>query len=90
MRGARVKESVYRNRMWGKGQGDKKGIGIRESGHIESDIVSYADKVNATLRPCSIFLRVVDYFFESMELALDSGAETLATQALAAADLGQL
>ena len=55
----------------------------------ESDVVSYADKVNATLRPCSIFLRVADYFFESAESALDSGAETLAAQALAAADLGQ-
>ena len=53
------------------------------------DVVSYADKVNATLRLCSIFLRVVDYFFESMESALDSEAETLAAQALAAADLGQ-
>ena len=89
MRGAGVKESVYRNRMWGKGQDDEKGIRIRESGHIESDIVSYVDKANATLRPCSIFLRVADYFFESMESALDSGAKTLATQALAAADLGQ-
>ena len=75
--------------MWGKGQGDKKGIGIRESGHVESDVVSYMDKVNATLRLCSIFLRVADYFFESMESALYLGAETLATWALAAADLGQ-
>ena len=56
---------------------------------MESDVVSYMDKVNATLRPCSIFLRVADYFFESTESALDSGAEALATQALAAADLGQ-
>ena len=47
------------------------------------------DKVNATLRPCSIFLRVADYFFESAESALDSVAETLAARALAAADLGQ-
>ena len=75
--------------MWRKGKGDKKGIGIRKSGHIESDVVSYADKVNATLRLCSIFLRVADYFFESAELALDSGAKTLAAWALAAADLGQ-
>ena len=75
--------------MWGKEQGDKKGIRIRESRHIESDIVSYVDKVNTTLRPCSIFLRVADYFFESMESALDLGAKTLATRALAAADLGQ-
>ena len=75
--------------MRGKGEGDEKGIGIRKSRHIESNIVSYADKVNATLRPCSIFLRVADYFFESMESALDLGAKTLATRALAAADLGQ-
>ena len=75
--------------MWGKGQGDEKGIRIRESRCVESDIVSYADEVNATLRLCSIFLRVADYFFESTESALDLGAETLATQALAAADLGQ-
>ena len=47
------------------------------------------DKVNATLRLCSIFLRVADYFFEPVESALDSGAETLAAWALAAADLGQ-
>ena len=53
------------------------------------DIVSYTDKVNTTLRLCSIFLRVADYFFESTESALDSGAETLAAWALAAADLGQ-
>ena len=50
---------------------------------------SYVGKVNATLRPCSIILRVADYFFESVELALDSGAKTLAARALAAADLGQ-
>ena len=75
--------------MWGKGNGDKKGIGIRKSRRIESDIVSYADNVNATLRLCSIFLRIVDYFFESAESALDLGAKTLATWALAAADLGQ-
>ena len=75
--------------MCGKGQGDEKGIRIRESRHIELDVVSYVDKVNTTLRPCSIFLRVADYFFKSTGLALDSGAETLATWALAAADLGQ-
>ena len=75
--------------MWGKGKGDKKYIGIRKSGHIELNVVSYMDKVNATLRPCNIILRVADYFFESTELALDSGAETLAAWALAAADLGQ-
>ena len=80
---------MHRNRIWGKGKGDEKGIGIRKSGHIELGIVSYADKVNTTLRPCSIFLRVADYFFESAESALDSGAETLATWALATADLGQ-
>ena len=74
----RIEESAYGNGMWGKGQGDEKGVGIRKSGHIESDVVSYADKVNATLRPCSIFLRVADYFFESVESALDLGAKTLA------------
>ena len=89
MRRTGVEESTYGNRMWGKGQGDEKGIRIRESRHIESDVVSYADKVNATLRPCSIFLRVVNYIFESTELALDLGAKALAAWALAAADLGQ-
>ena len=64
--------------MWGEGQGDKKGIGIRKSGCVETNEFSYAGKVNATLRPCSIFLRVADYFFESAELAFDSGADTLA------------
>ena len=39
---------------------------------------SYAGKVNAALRPCSILLRVADYFFESTESAFGSGAETLA------------
>ena len=68
MRGSGVKESAYRNRMWGKGQGDKKGIWIRESGHIELDIVSYMDKVNTTLRLCSIFLRVADYFLSPQNL----------------------
>ena len=81
MRGTRVEESAYRNGMWEKGWGDKKGIGIRKSRCIESDIVSYADNVNAM---CSIFLRVVDYFFESAESALDLGAKTLTTRALAA------
>ena len=75
--------------MWEKGQGDEKEIRIRESRHVELDIVSYVDKVNATLRLCSIILRVADYFFESAELALDLGAKTLAAQALVAADLGQ-
>ena len=89
MRRTGVKESAYGNGMWGKGWDDEKGVGIRKSGHVESNVVSYVDKVNATLRPCSIFLRVVDYFFESTESALDSGAETLAARALAAADLGQ-
>ena len=89
MRGARVDKSTCGNGMWGKGQGDEKGIGIRKSGCVETNKFSYTDKVNATLRPCSIFLRVADYFFESAVSAFDSGAETLAAQALAAADLGQ-
>ena len=76
--------------MWGEGQGDKKGIGIRKSGCVETNEFSYTGKVNATLRPCSIFLRVADYFFESAVSAFDSGAETLAARPLAAADLGQL
>ena len=75
--------------MWGEGQGDEKGIRIRKSGYVETNKFSYAGKVNATLRPCSIFLRVADYFFESTESAFDSGAKTLAARALAAADLGQ-
>ena len=75
--------------MWGKGKGDKKGFRIRKSRHIEMNKFNYVGKVNATLRPCSIFLRVADYFFESVESAFDSGAETLAARALAAADLGQ-
>ena len=70
-------------------QGNKKGIRIRKSRHVELNIISYADKVNATLRPCSIFLRVVDYFFESAASAFDSGAKALAAWALAAADLEQ-
>ena len=64
--------------MWGKGKGDKNGFRIRKSGHVEMNKFSYMGKVNTTLRPCSIFLRVVDYFFEPAESAFDSGAETLA------------
>ena len=78
MRGAGVDKGTCGNGMWGEGQGDKKGIRIRKSGCIETNEFSYVGKVNATLRPCSIFLRVADYFFESMELAFDSGAKTLA------------
>ena len=89
MRGARVDKGTCGNRMWREGQGDEKGIGIRKSGCIETNKFSYVGKVNATLRPCSILLRVADYFFESAELAFDLGAETLAARALAAADLGQ-
>ena len=89
MRGAGVDEGTSGNGTWGKGQGDKKRIGIRKSGRVESNVISYADKVNTTLRPCSIFQRVADYFFESAESAFDSGAETFAARALAAADLGQ-
>ena len=89
MQGAGVDKSTCGNGMRGKGQGDEKGIGIRKSGRVETNKFSYADKVNATLRSCSIFLRVADYFFESVELAFDSGAEILAARALAAADLGQ-
>jgi len=37
---------------------------------METNVFSYAVKVNATLRMCSI-LGVVDYFFESAE-SLDS------------------
>ena len=70
-------------------QGNKKGIRIRKSRHIESNIISYTDKVNTTLRPCSIFLRVADYFFEPAALAFVSGAKALAAQALAAVDLEQ-
>ena len=88
MRGARVDKGTCGNGMWGKGKGDKKGIGIRKSRHVEMNKFSYVGKVNATLRPCSIFLRVADYFFESAELAFDLGAETLAAQAVAATDLG--
>ena len=69
---------------------DEKGLGIRKSGHVETNKFSYVGKVNATLRLCSIFLRVADYFFESAESAFDLGAKTLAVRALAAADLGQL
>ena len=84
MRGARVDKGMCGNGMWGEEQGDEKGIGIRKSGCVETNEFSYAGKVNATLRLCSIFLRVADYFFESAESAFDSGAETLAAQALAA------
>ena len=89
MRGAGVDKGTCGNGMWGEGQGDKKGIGIRKSRHVEMNKFSYTGKINATLRPCSIFLRVADYFFESAESAFNSGAETLAARALAAADLGQ-
>ena len=64
--------------MRGEGQGDEKGIGIRKSRCLETNEFSYAGKVNTTLRPCSIFLRVADYFFESAVSAFDSGAKTLA------------
>ena len=70
-------------------QGNKKRSGIRKSRHIESNVISYADKVNATLRPCSIFLRVVDYFFESTASAFNSVAKASAAWALAAANLEQ-
>ena len=70
----------------GKGIEWQKGIQDQKE---QTNKFSYAGKVNATLRPCSIFLRVADYFFESAESAFDLGAKTLAAQALAAADLGQ-
>ena len=89
MRGARVDKGMCGKGMWEKGKGDEKGIRIRKSRCIETNKFSYVGEVNATLRPCSILLRVADYFFESMESAFDSGAETLAARALAAADLGQ-
>ena len=69
--------------------GNKKRVRIRKSGRIESNVISYTDKVNTTLRPCSIFLRVADYFFESAASAFVSGAEALTAWALAAADLEQ-
>ena len=78
MRGAGVDKGTCGNGMWGEGQGDEKGIRIRKSGCVETNEFSYAGKVNATLRPCSIFLRVADYFFESAVSAFDLGAETLA------------
>ena len=78
MRGAGVDKGTCGNGMWGEGQGDEKGIGIRKSRCVETNEFSSVGKVNATLRPCSILLRVADYFFESMESAFDSGAETLA------------
>ena len=78
MRGAGVDKSTCGNGMWGKGQGDEKGIGIRKSGCIEMNKFGYAGKVNATLRLCTIFLRVADYFFESTESAFDLEAKTLA------------
>ena len=69
----------------------------RESGSERVDMLSQtnvamqktAEKVNATLSLCSIFLRVVDYFFESAVSAFDSGAKTFAALPLAAADFGQ-
>ena len=89
MRGAGIDKGTCGNRMWGEGQGDEKGIRIRKSGYVETNEFSYAGKVNATLRLCSILLRVADYVFESAESAFDSGTETLAARALAAANLGQ-
>ena len=78
MQGAGVDKGTCGNGMWGEGQGDKKGIRIRKSRCIEMNKFSYTRKVNATLRPCSILLRVADYFFVSAESAFDSGAKTLA------------
>ena len=72
-----------------RGKVTKRESGIRKSGRVETNKFSYAGKVKATPRPCSIFLRVADYFFESTESAFDLGAKTLAARALAVADLGQ-
>ena len=85
----RINEGTGRDFIGRECQGNRKGIGIRKSRCVELNIISYADKVNATLRQCSIFLRVADYSFESTASAFVLGAKALAAWALAAADLEQ-
>ena len=64
-------------------------VGVGKSGCVKSDKLCYAVKVNATLSPCSLFTRVADYFFESVESDLDSLGVVVAVQAFVAFDFGQ-